>query len=360
MATPFPADNGPLDTRRPAAGNPDAAIRPTGDPFSDRLQRSRSGGKDSTEAASLNAPAVRRCTAEEALAYQREWSRFLGTPIERTNQTSMQLVLIPPGVFSMGTDRESAQRLARRLLKTVDAMLVRSETPSHDVCISRPFYLGRHEVTIGQFRQFVEAEGYETLVERNGRGWMLQDGQWRLRPGGSWKSLGDQPLDERLPVINVAWEDAVAFCRWLGDVEAATYRLPTEAEWEYACRAGSSTMWFFGDDGSQLRRYAWCNGQADALLKAAGGKEPNAWGLWDMLGNAKEWCADPFHAQYYRDSPPVNPTGPSQGRIRVQRGGAIDSHPAECRSAARFASRVATPEFAGFRVVRETDENGAP
>jgi formylglycine-generating enzyme required for sulfatase activity len=273
------------------------------------------------------------------------------------NDLGTEMVLIPPGVFHMGTDREEAQRLARRLASVVDAVLVRAETPLHEVRISRAFYVSCCEITVGEYRRFVEAEDYTTSCERGERGWMVQGGEWRFLAGASWKNLGQQPVEDSLPVVNLAWEDAVAYCRWLSLREGKAYRLPTEAEWEYACRAGSQTMWFFGEDGSQLKRFAWCGANAEHLLQPVGGKEPNPWGLHDMLGNAREWCGDTFQALYYRDSPAVDPTGPALGRVHVQRGGSIESHAGECRSATRLAGRPVVPEFSGFRIVCEAEAN---
>ena len=122
--------------------------------------------------------------------------------------------------------------------------------------------------------------------------------------------MGFEQTDEH-PVVNVSWNDALAFCRWLSKKEGKICRLPTEAEWEYACRAGSTTRYCFGDDASDLGEYAWYGANSDRKTHPVGTKKPNAWGLYDMHGNAWEWCADGYDAEYYEKSPTDDPTGPA-------------------------------------------------
>ena len=129
------------------------------------------------------------------------------------------------------------------------------------------------------------------------------------------KSLSRFPGDPQRPVETVAWRDAGEFCRRLSVKEGQTYRLPTEAEWEYACRAGSASKWFFGDDESALKDYGWFAGNADKMTHPVAQKKPNAWGLQDMLGNVGEWCADWYIDNYSRWSPPKRIRGARrQGR----------------------------------------------
>jgi len=180
---------------------------------------------------------------------------------------------------------------------------------------------------------------------------------------------------ESNPVEQVRWSDAVRFCNqrsqidglhpcydlqnWRCDFEADGYRLPTEAEWEYACRAGSSTAYFFGDSPSALREYAWFELNAGGHPRAVGQKKPNAWGLYDITGNVWEWCNDFYQVDYYAQSPAEDPRGPKEGKTRVVRGGAWRVGADNCRSGYRYNE---SPGYAdvcfgydiyGFRCVRK-------
>jgi len=156
-------------------------------------------------------------------------------------------------------------------------------------------------------------------------------------------------------MTHVSWNDAVEFCRKLSAVSAEKakghrYRLPTEAEWEYACRAGSSTAYSFGNDASRLSQFGWFNGNSESSAHPVGEKRPNAWGLHDMHGNVWEWCSDRFGE--YRLGRVADPTGPSNGKDRVHRGGAWNIFARDCRSAFR---RKVTPNGRGndlgFRIL---------
>jgi formylglycine-generating enzyme required for sulfatase activity len=288
----------------------------------------------------------------------------------------LKMVLIPAGEFKMGSG-EPAEDTAAFFNKTycegcLKAELFKDEHPRHRVRITRPFYLGTCHVTRGQFRQFVADTGYKTDAEKGNnpgaRGWDPDKGEFRFGEKYSWGNAGFEQTDEH-PVVNVSWNDAVAFCKWLSRKEGKTYRLPTEAEWEYACRAGTTTRYYSGDDPETL---AVVGNVADATLKAklpwtgtikasdgyvftspVGSFKPNACGLYDMHGNAWQWCADWYGAEYYAASPANDPAGPGSGRYRVLRGGSWSYGPEFIRSAARIRSapnhRV---YFTGFRVAR--------
>jgi formylglycine-generating enzyme required for sulfatase activity len=169
------------------------------------------------------------------------------------------------------------------------------------------------------------------------------------------KAMGKNPSkrkDPNAPVEQVQWVDAARFCNkcseqeglvpcydpktWSCDFDASGYRLPTEAEWEYACRAGTKTKYFFGDDPARISDFAWCKPQSAGTTHPVGTKAPNPWGLYDMAGNVWEWCNDYYGAAFYKESPKENPRGPAAGQTRVLRGGACDSAPELCRSATRF------------------------
>jgi formylglycine-generating enzyme required for sulfatase activity len=162
-------------------------------------------------------------------------------PKSITNSIGMELVRIEPGEFMMGSSH---------FAKDAEA----DEKPPHRVRITRPFYLGVHEVTRGQFRRFVDETGYQTDAEKDGKGgWGLNEEakQFEANPRYTWREAGFEQIDLH-PVVNVSWNDAVAFAKWLSQKEGKTYRLPTEAEWEYACRAGTTTQYNFGDDPEGL------------------------------------------------------------------------------------------------------------
>lgn len=159
-------------------------------------------------------------------------------------------------------------------------------------------------------------------------------------------------------MVSVSWNDAVAFCEWLSKEEGKTYRLPTEAEWEYACRAGTSSAFYFGDRPEELKSYAWFEGNSQSAPHAFAQRKPNAWGLYDMAGNVWEWCNDFYGAKYYRASPADNPRGPGEGEKRVLRGGAWSSSAENCSSFVRNCDEAGTTDVCltmdsnGFRCVR--------
>jgi formylglycine-generating enzyme required for sulfatase activity len=300
---------------------------------------------------------------------------------EVANSLRMRLVLVPAGRFLMGSPESSA-----RLSKAYPAYGFESrpgyfddERPRHPVEITRPFYLGAHEVTVGQFRQFVKASGYRTEAEKDGEGgWgvNVRTGTFEGRkPKYSWRNPGF-PQTDRHPVVNVTWNDAVAFCRWLGKREGKRYRLPTEAEWEYACRAGTTTRYHSGDDpetlvkvanvadaagGKQGRRQfpnwdrlALKGSDGQVYTAPVGSYRPNAWGLFDMHGNVWEWCSDYYDEDYYGKSPVKDPEGPEEGHLRARRGGAWHTFPLFARSSFRnYNTPVSRYLNLGFRVARD-------
>jgi formylglycine-generating enzyme required for sulfatase activity len=283
-----------------------------------------------------------------------------------TNRLGMRFSLVPAGEFWMGADED--ERFAP---------YNQCEQPRHSVQISRPFWMGQHEVTVGQFRQFVAETGYRTAGERSGKGCNSVDvhtSQRAQRPEWIWSAPGFSQTDQH-PVVCVSWQDAQEFCRWLSAKEKRTYRLPTEAEWEYACRAGTETLFFFGDRIESLRGAA---NAGDLALKAVyaahegtaawsdgfsftapvGSFPPNAFGLYDMHGNVGEWCQDWFDPDYYARSPAVDPTGPSlPTNWHVIRGGSWYNTPSSCRSTGRHDGiPTAASTTNGFRIVLEADD----
>jgi formylglycine-generating enzyme required for sulfatase activity len=236
-------------------------------------------------------------------------------PERITNSLGMTLVRIPAGKFLMGSpdsDKDASS----------------DEKPQHRVRITRPFYLGATEVTQGQYRAVT--------------------GQSPSRFEGS----------DDLPVEQVSWEDAIRFCEKLnelekGPLEGARCRLPTEAEWEYACRARSMARYSFGDDPAGLGDHAWFDGNSDGKTHPVGQKRPNAWGLYDMHGNVWEWCWDAYEADHYKQSPGADPLCSSQASDPVIRGGCWIHDPQAARSARRSRDApVVRHRLLGFRVAR--------
>ncbi len=206
----------------------------------------------------------------------------------------LELVFIPAGDFLMGSPDS-------------DRQAENNEKPQHRVRITKPFYMGKYKV--------------------------MQD-QWDAVMGSNSSAF----RGPKYPVNAVSWDDCQTFIKKLNDKfrsQGGTFRLPTEAQWEYACRAGSTTQWSFGDDVSRLRDYAWYQGNAEAAIHPLGMKKSNAWGLYDIHGDLWEWCADTYDRRYYSVSPADDPLGPSTAGYRVLRGGSWYLGPEYARSARR-------------------------
>jgi formylglycine-generating enzyme required for sulfatase activity len=273
------------------------------------------------------------------------------------NSLNMKLVLIPAGEFMMGTDESAAD--LEKVFGMAVKVSIEDEKPRHRVRITKPFYLGIHEVTVGEFRAFVKATGYRTDAEKDGlggRGWTAQG--FARQPGFTWDNWWKEQTD-RHPVVNVSWNDASAFCKWLSEKEGKTYRLPTEAEWEYACRAGTTTRFHSGDEPASLAKYA---NFADPKGKPAGSVlttpvgsfQPNAFGLYDMHGNVWEFVADRYLPGYYAKSPVDDPPGPETGGQRAMRGACWGFDPVRGRSASRGRLDPTNRGYRdGFRVARD-------
>jgi eukaryotic-like serine/threonine-protein kinase len=296
-------------------------------------------------------------TAIDAVSAERDGGHVAGTESrtqhrQRVNSIGMALVEIPAGEFFMGSDEQEINRLIGLGGKAQRADMYRSEGPQHRVRISKPFYFGRTSVTIGQFRQFVAATAYKTDAERDGLGGFgMVDRKWHRDPRYIWSSGAGFAATDQHPVVNVSWHDAVAFCEWLSKQEGVTYRLPTEAEWEYACRGGIATQ--PSDDLEQLDVTAWYRRNSDWRIHPVAEKRANLFGLYDMIGNIRNWCGDWFALDYYGHSPTIDPAGPATGANRVVRGSAFHADIELARSAVRYGD---PPHHRhgqlGFRVVR--------
>ncbi|RWX51337.1 Formylglycine-generating enzyme, required for sulfatase activity, contains SUMF1/FGE domain, partial [Candidatus Electrothrix marina] len=224
---------------------------------------------------------------------------FFRDHLSNDHTTGPEMVLLSGGRFQMGDIQGTGSE---------------DERPVHEVNLDT-FAIGRYPVTFVEYDAFCEATGRE---KPNDQGW-----------GRGYR-----------PVINVGWQDAVDYCEWLSRETGQTYRLPTEAEWEYACRAGSESAWCFGDDEKSLGEYAWYDKNSKNRTHPVGEKKANAWGLYDMHGNVWEWCQDWYDDEYYaachKQGVVKNSIGPSSGSDRVIRGGGWDGNPWFVRSADRF------------------------
>jgi formylglycine-generating enzyme required for sulfatase activity len=249
----------------------------------------------------------------------------------------LEIIPVKPGSFTMGSP-EPAQ-----------AVWQADERPEHRVTLTRAYSLGKYEVTRGQFAAFVKATGHVTAAEREGSSWARgAGGEWSDAPGVTWQSPGFPQTDDH-PVVCVSWDDAKAFCDWASKRTNRVVRLPTEAEWEYACRAGTKTTWSYGDDEAAGPDYGWIDRNSGGQTHPVGQKKPNAWGFFDMHGNAWEWCQD-WAASYGGDA--VDPTGPASGDRRSLRGGRWDVRAYFQRSTFRgqdLPGRRHT--YTGFRVL---------
>lgn len=300
------------------------------------------------------------------------------------NTLGMSFVKIPAGEFLMGSE-ESPESLARAYpqLPRERFELLKDEGPVHRVRITKGFWMGRCEVTVGQFRRFVEASGYVPESEADGTGgygWRADYDPSKTRRGDafegrdkrySWRNPGF-PQGEDHPVVNVTWNDAQALAAWLSRTEGRRYRLPTEAEWEYAARAGTRSRYSSGDDPATLLQAAnvfdadsarlWPHWQAMALKGSdgyaftapVGHFAPNPWGLYDMHGNAWEWVSDWHDDEYYKHSPVDDPQGPADGGVKVRRGGSWHTWAFYARSSYRNWNAPDTRyTLVGMRLVRE-------
>lgn len=281
----------------------------------------------------------------DAAGYQQRWSRYLGRPVRVVDDSGLAFVLIPPGRFRMGTPRED---LAPHLDAVIPDLRERLEAETaRQIEIPQAFYLGENEVTIGQFRRFIEATGRKTHAEKFACGMGLIGERWEVKEGFCWRNLGDLPADDDLPVGNLTWDEAEAYCEWLTGQsrEGVRYRLPTEAEWEYACRAGTLTP-FFGGDRQTLQRYAWFKDNANNRLQKVGTRQANAFGLFDMHGNHAEWCGIAAAG-----SPLFLPL--KDKADRPVRGGGFYQEAERLRSAAREWGHRAAMGHGGIRVLKE-------
>ncbi|MBI5249686.1 MAG: SUMF1/EgtB/PvdO family nonheme iron enzyme [Desulfomonile tiedjei] len=340
---------------------------------------------DAARARDLVSEALRECESVHASRDCAAWSQALrglksimGKASERvavTNSIGMKLVRIPAGEYMMGSPKQEMDWLRltfKKIWREGHKQWFQDEMPLHPVRITKPFYMGATAITVGQFRQFIKETSYKTDAEKGDGGMIYskKEERWVPRKGMKWDNVPWSIADNQ-PVVFVSWNDAQAFTRWLSRKEKRTYRLPSEAEWEMACRGGSAWVRFpwgdrlpgdkdmnFGDGNAKLPESLTTVNDGYEHVAPVGSYPPNGFGLYDMDGNVMQWVEDRYDRNYYESSPIDDPKGPSTGSSRVNKGGNWYSSPADCRCAFRGFSGTNMSFFnMGFRVLLEEEKD---
>lgn len=276
-----------------------------------------------------------------------------GLPLELVHKnTGMHFMLVSAGSFLMGSPKEEENRGA--------------DEEQHRVNLNLPFYLGKYEINVGIFRAFIEQSGYQTEAEVDGGGYVHEKDNYYRRPDATWKSPGF-PQEDVSPVVLVTVKDIQRFLKWLNGSQGEWFGLPTEAQWEYACRGGRDSPFSWGTNSLYSRHYA--NVGDLRLLNMLPKAEvfqgddgqifpmpvnrlvPNDFGFYNMIGNVWEWCSDWYDADYYATSPAFDPKGPPSGSRKAIRGGSWTAGPkmARCASRSSVETDYRNNEL-GFRV----------
>ena len=304
------------------------------------------------------APAIAPFDAAQAKTHQQEWADYLKLPVDYTNTIGMKFALIPPGEFTMGS---TAEEIERALFEVGGSQFwqdcIRSEAPRHKVVLTRPFYVSVHEVT---------QKEYEAVIGKNPSHFAKTGPEEQPR-----QRVAD--LDTaHFPVDGVSWNDTAEYCAKLSkqeklkpfyfradgavtDLKGNGYRLPTEAEWEFACRAGTTTIFWTGDKSPS----GWFKGNSGARTHEVEELASNPFGLFDVHGNVWEWVEDGWQPAFYQQfakMPAIDPKSPfTPGTPRVFRGGDWDSYASDCRSARRSNDPTYLFHHIGFRVALAVD-----
>jgi len=265
---------------------------------------------------------------------------------EASFDNGIEMVYISPGEFMMGSPPNETGRS-------------KSEDPQHKVIISKGFWIGKYEVTIGQYLSFCkEKRTHFPVWLENGSEYNINDGK-----NNSYKDIVSEYMNDNRPIVGIGWNDANAYCQWLSKKKGLKFRLPTEAEWEFACRAGTTTPFHYGSSLSSEQANFDGNGPYGNAEKniyrgktiPVGNFKPNSWGLYDMHGNVYEWCNDWFDENYYLKSSKIDPSGPINRKNKTYRGGCWYWYAGSCRSAYRNASEIKSrSRLIGFRLSMES------
>ena len=305
-------------------------------------------------------PAIAPFDTELAKQHQEAWAKYLRVSVEYENSLGMKFRLIPPGEFTMGSTQAEIIESLKIVGKNKHWQeCIKSESPRHQVVLTHPIYLGIHEVTQGQ---------YEQVMGKNPS---------PFAPMGIAKDTVAGMNTTRHPVEMVSWNDAAEFCAKLSQHEklkplysrvgetvtslsGTGYRLPTEAEWEFSCRAGTTTRYWLGDQEQDLAQIGWFTADSEGRTHAVGELKSNPFGLFDVHGNVWEWVQDLWEPTYYEQfqgMPAIDPNGPSPaGSLRAVRGGGWSNAAPTCRASHRQATEPADHDhFIGFRVSLPVD-----
>ena len=256
-------------------------------------------------------------------------------------QNLPEMILIEGGTFQMGSEDGDAD-----------------EKPVHKVTV-KDFYLGKYPVTVAQFKTFIDASAYQTDADKDGGSYLWNGKEWVKTSGVNWRcdvqGKTRPEAENQHPVIHISWNDARAYCVWLTEKTGQSFRLPSEAEWEYAARGGRLSKGFQYAGSNDLKEVGWYHGNSGSKTHPVGEKKPNELGLYDMSGNVWEWCEDDWHGSY-KDNPPTDGSAwvdNPRGSGRVRRGGSWLYSPAYARVALRNLDYPAVRNSnVGFRLAR--------
>ncbi len=337
-------DSGQGDTIKDLSGNGKHGRIIGGEWISETQLKKRDANPTFSWPEKWPAPAVAPLSAEDAIKVQKTWAEFLGVEpqknIDLGGEATIRLVLIPPGQFLIGTDSRSRNKLLESTeLKTNDFIKrqINFESPQHLVKITKPFYMSTHEITRRQYSYFCRQAGFEFQGKRKNRNDQISN------------------IDD-YPIVFVTWNDSMAFCDWLSvNSEFPHVTLPTEAQWEYACRAGKTSIWN-ADEQNSLNLCCWYSDNSNGSIHEVGLLLPNQWGLFDMQGNASEWCRDFYRRTAYTTVTQIDPVVGSVDHFHNVRGGSWAQWPVMCRPA--YRSYVPTRSYnssVGFRIIAEIE-----
>lgn len=297
---------------------------------------------------------------------QKQFALRSNLPLQYSDSQDAAMILIPPGEFRMGSPAAERAEWLKLTNDPPGRHAIESEGPARLVTIDKPFYVGKFEVTVGQFRRFADETGYRTLAERPaGKAMDYIDHKWTEVPGANWRTAAGP--NDNVPVRYIAYEDAKRYCLWLSQKEGRICRLPTSEEWEYITRAGSTAPFAIEDNDHaasssgesltkipqrELIEIAWFAPNSDLSAQEVGQRKANPFGLHDLLGNVAEWCSDSFPTLEHRES--ISETAAGRHDNRILRGGSYLSPSSELRSAAfRYLHPLIAESYSavGFRVV---------
>jgi len=297
-------------------------------------------------------PSWAKVSAEQVAA-----AKTLGLPVAFENSAGMRFVLIPAGTFTMGSQDSAADVARRCAMPNAQAGWFCDEHPRRKVTLTGAFYLAIHEVTQGAYEKATAPKGGKDTGKKKPKP--------KPKPKTSGSEIPDEFTGTNKPAGMLTPADAEKFCKMLSAGDGRTYALPTEAQWEYACRAGTMTPFSFGetistDQANYHGDYTYgkgVKGKNRQMPLPVGTLPPNAWGLYDMHGNVSEWCADRY--EKYPSDAETDPQGSTEGRLYVLRGGSWRSYPGACRSAFRSRSDARSHNI-GVRVRCDIPAKAAP